>query len=1006
MKKLLTLCTLLFVVIFTSPAMEKLTLEKVEQKPVLDGVLNDVCWQNKAWHSNFSKLGEPKIKAAVQTRFKMCHDNKFIYIGIEVDEPKPESIVKSKQNFNGSKSIWKNDSVELFFDPIGKGNSFYQIFLSSTGKVADAYAEDDNTGQSKFTINYNWDGQVKAKNITYKNKWVTEVAIPLAGFKLNRNSLHTWKFNIGRTRYASDKVEYTSFSPLKSLRFAYPLGFCDLFLNRINLAPFGWTITEIKSSVAKHNKQLLCKVSGKIFNNTGNFSIALLNIGFINSNNKIVYKKKITVPVRNESEQPFKLSIPVKNKSANRIRVIISSLSAREAPLLIFTDKLNLEYSPLRVKLLKPTYRNNIYASQNCEKIVANLSLDFPHKYSLLTATLCGPDKFNKIKKITALKKNNIVEFDTSTLKNGNYFLKVNLINSEKTVGHVNVPIKKLPYLKGEVWLDKNGVVHVDGKKFLPFGWFRGPAKKKTGFTVAQNYSRFTSEEHMQNFLDRMHKAGLKALVIPCQLLSKNAYTSKLFHHKNQRNIFTKEQKQQIIKVVKRFRNHPGLFGWYISDEPEGRDISAAWLEKAYKLIRETDPYHPCILVNFSPAGIKTYYKACDILMPDCYPNYIKGSNIPLGKQLQETAYYVKTASKLKPSWLAPQAFCWYYPQRPELICRAPNFDEIRNQVYQTFASNGKGILLYDYHDWSSMYYSLRQGIDYIADEVKILKPYLLGNNLNIISFQTNRKNSYLVAAVKKHADNYCLIAVNTLPTVLDVTFKFKSGILPANLYLSGSNSTQKISRNTLKVKLAPYETRIYLTDRQTAEQLPSPQKNRKHLEELDKSRFKTGNLVAMGEIMTQEYRNFLKKPPVSPVNLKTSSTVYSFFQRNSAYEYVLFDGMTDNYFLPFVWGPKKNDNAPWLLLTFPKPEMVSKVVLYSLKFKDIVILNDFTVQAEVNGKFQTVGKVTENSNVKTTVDFPTVKTCKIKILINKFKKFPKSANRILTEIEVYSTEK
>lgn len=96
----------------------------------------------------------------------------------------------------------------------------------------------------------------------------------------------------------------------------------------------------------------------------------------------------------------------------------------------------------------------------------------------------------------------------------------------------------------------------------------------------------------------------------------------------------TPEQRKKIIEFVSEAGKLDGVLGWYMADEPECRDNNPVWYEEARELIAEIDPYHPCFMLNWGTGGMRRYYKGCDILLPDCYPQYFEDgttSKKPLG---------------------------------------------------------------------------------------------------------------------------------------------------------------------------------------------------------------------------------------------------------------------------------------------------------------------------------------------------------------------------------------
>lgn len=86
--------------------------------------------------------------------------------------------------------------------------------------------------------------------------------------------------------------------------------------------------------------------------------------------------------------------------------------------------------------------------------------------------------------------------------------------------------------------------------------------------------------------------------------------------------------KERIINTVNQWRDHPGLWAWYLSDEPDLWPAGPAYGEtfkRTYRLIKQYDTEHPVTFaLNRGHWGNVLnwtgYQDGFDILMFDCYP--------------------------------------------------------------------------------------------------------------------------------------------------------------------------------------------------------------------------------------------------------------------------------------------------------------------------------------------------------------------------------------------------
>ena len=128
-----------------------------------------------------------------------------------------------------------------------------------------------------------------------------------------------------------------------------------------------------------------------------------------------------------------------------------------------------LNTAPLAIRLLTPWYRNAIFATQNLKEVVLELK------------TIMGPDPARQYHagirdlsgKVIVLRKNvkpGQIKFPVQPLPDGKMEIFAQAVKDGKTVASAVHPLRKLPYRKGEVWLDQEGFWRRDGKRIWIIG--------------------------------------------------------------------------------------------------------------------------------------------------------------------------------------------------------------------------------------------------------------------------------------------------------------------------------------------------------------------------------------------------------------------------------------------------------------------------------------------------------------------------------------------------------
>ena len=144
--------------------------------PVLDGELNDKCWQNAVRMDTFTLLnGSP---AKEKTEFYLCHDNKNLYVGVKaysrILDPVENQLDSFKQNVTERDGkVFADDSIEIFLSHDTKTGEYYQ-FAANVNTFYDSKGFDP-----KWNSNATMKGKVH--NLSGdKACYIIEMAIPLA----------------------------------------------------------------------------------------------------------------------------------------------------------------------------------------------------------------------------------------------------------------------------------------------------------------------------------------------------------------------------------------------------------------------------------------------------------------------------------------------------------------------------------------------------------------------------------------------------------------------------------------------------------------------------------------------------------------------------------------------------------------------------------------------------------------------------------------------------------
>lgn len=175
-----------------SQTIEKKKYETLFTKtePEIDGLMNDSCWSNVEWSSDFIQSQPYENKApSQQTAFKILFDDNNLYVFIRAYDTEPEKIsrrISRRDNFDGDIVSIQIDS---YYD---QQTAFSFTAMASGAKGDEAVTQDGN----------NWDeswNPVWYLKTSIDNKgWNAEMRIPFSQLRFGKKAEHVWGIQVMR----------------------------------------------------------------------------------------------------------------------------------------------------------------------------------------------------------------------------------------------------------------------------------------------------------------------------------------------------------------------------------------------------------------------------------------------------------------------------------------------------------------------------------------------------------------------------------------------------------------------------------------------------------------------------------------------------------------------------------------------------------------------------------------------------------------------------------------
>ena len=232
---------------------------------------------------------------------------------------------------------------------------------------------------------------------------------------------------------------------------------------------------------------------------------------------------------------------------------------------------MKIDYHLVDVEIIKPFYRNSIYATQKEKAIEAlfKINKQVMKKIDSVNILLVSEAGKEIGQKIYAPKGEILFKYDAKNLPPGQYQLKISLLGKKgEKIGGKSTLISVLPPPKNglEVRIDKNLNVLINGKPFLAIGWYgvwyRSDLRKKGDEIYSPEVN-----------LGRKGSYRLAGMDIRRLIPGTKEY--------KERNTLSKEAKKVIKGKVLSLKNSL-VIGYYLADEPEAAGFNPSWLKAEY----------------------------------------------------------------------------------------------------------------------------------------------------------------------------------------------------------------------------------------------------------------------------------------------------------------------------------------------------------------------------------------------------------------------------------------
>ncbi len=181
---------------------------RTEGKMRIDGRLDEAAWRRAVPTAPFVDIrGEGYPEPVKKTSVRMLWDDRNLYIGAELEEDDIVARLTQRDTI-----IYHDNDFEVFIDPDGDGQHYFEIENNARGVVFDLMLDKPYRSGGSFFIPWNCEGLQLAvhcdgtlnKSKDKDRRWFVEMAIPFAALKRDFNdpkNYKVWRINFSRVQW-------------------------------------------------------------------------------------------------------------------------------------------------------------------------------------------------------------------------------------------------------------------------------------------------------------------------------------------------------------------------------------------------------------------------------------------------------------------------------------------------------------------------------------------------------------------------------------------------------------------------------------------------------------------------------------------------------------------------------------------------------------------------------------------------------------------------------------
>lgn len=163
---------------------------RTDAPPVVDGRLDDACWQPASEAPVLYQTGLDGAPATNETRVRLLMDGQALYLCADAPTAPGKQPSAAARDRDGK--TWNDDSLELFLSTDFTSEDYYHLTFNALGTQMDSRVEEDVPPEESIRWNADW----QVATVPREGGWSAEAKIPWPVFGLDAAPPQGWVWRV------------------------------------------------------------------------------------------------------------------------------------------------------------------------------------------------------------------------------------------------------------------------------------------------------------------------------------------------------------------------------------------------------------------------------------------------------------------------------------------------------------------------------------------------------------------------------------------------------------------------------------------------------------------------------------------------------------------------------------------------------------------------------------------------------------------------------------------